>query len=71
MELARWCLFHIYSQNPYIKPPKAKTPTSYLRLPWEEPTKEEAIEMAKEVKVTDEQAAILNDIFDKIRKQRE
>ena len=71
MELARWLAFRIYLMNPYIKPPRAKTVTQYARLPWEEPTREEAEIIAEDVRVTDEQAAELNRIFDEIYKRRE
>jgi len=63
MEVARWVCFHIYAQNPYIRPPRAQTLTSYCRFPWEQVTKEEAEEAARRCTVTEEEAAKLNEIF--------
>jgi len=71
MEVARWICFHIYSQNPYIKPPRAKTPTSYLRLPWEVPDKEEAEKKAQECTVAPWEVDKLNEIFAQMRKSKE
>ena len=70
-ELARWIAFHIYSQNPYIKPPRAHTAQSCCRFPWEETTEEEAREAAERCRVTPEEEAKLNEIFEKIMNQRQ
>jgi len=66
MELARWICFHIYSQNPYIKPPKAQTPREYVRFPWEEMTPEEANAMKDKCHVTEEEQAELDRIFKEV-----
>lgn len=66
MELARWICFHIYAQNPYIKPPKARTPRAYIRLPWEEMTPEEANAMKDSCHVTEEEQAELDKIFKEV-----
>ena len=71
MELARWLAFRIYQMNPYIKPPRANTVTQYLRLPWEAPTKEEVEETAASCAVSEEEAAVLNKIFEQLHKDRE
>ena len=71
MEIARWIVFHIYSQNPYIKPPRAKSPQSYLRFPWEEPTEDEVEQVATDCRVSEAEAAILDKIFAELEKQRE
>lgn len=71
MELARWLAFRIYEQNPYIKPPKAKTPQQYLRFDWEKPDEAEATRIADSVRVTEAQADELNRIFDELHKKRE
>lgn len=71
MEVARWIAFQIYMQNPYIKPPRAKSPQSYLRLPWEEPTEDEVEQAATDCQVSDAEAAVLDRIFAELRKQRE
>ena len=67
MELARWICFHVYAQNPYIKPPRAQTPVSYCRFPWEEVTEDEAKEAARRCTVTEEEAAKLNEIFENLK----
>lgn len=69
-ELARWLAYRIYAQNPYIKPPKAGSVKAYFRFPWEEPTEEEATQAAKDCKVSKEEAAILDRIFEEIEKKR-
>lgn len=71
MDIARWCVFRIYCQNPYIKPPKAKSPTDYFRFSWEEPTKEEALQSARNATVSEEETAELNRIFEEFYKKRE
>lgn len=71
MEVARWIVFHVYSQNPYIKPPRAKTPQAYLRFPWETPTQAEVEQAAQDYTVSEAEAAELDRIFAELRKQRE
>ena len=71
MELARWTVFHIYSQNPYIKPPRAKTPQAYLSFPWETPTEAEVEQAAQSCHVSEAEAAELDRIFAELRRQRE
>lgn len=66
MEIARWICFHIYAQNPYIKPPKAQTPRSYVRFPWEEMTAEEANQMKDACHVSEEEQAELDRIFKEV-----
>lgn len=66
MELARWICFHIYAQNPYIKPPRAKSPREYIRLPWEEMTAEEANAKKESCHVTPEEQAELDRIFKEV-----
>ena len=66
MEVARWICYHIYAQNPYIKPPRAMSQQAYCRFPWEEVTKEEAEEAARRCIVTDEEAEKLNQIFESL-----
>lgn len=56
--------------SPNIKPHnKPHTPQSYVRFPWEKPTKEEVEAMAARCKVSDEEAAALNRIFDDLNKR--
>lgn len=71
MEVARWIAFQVYVQNPYIKPPRARKPTEYVRFPWEGPTREEAVQAAHDCRVTPEEVAELNKIFEQLRKERE
>lgn len=66
MELARWVCFRLYEINPYIKPPKAKTPRQYVRFPWEEMTAEEANAMRDSCHVTEEEQAELDRIFKEV-----
>lgn len=66
MELARWICFHIYAQNPYVKPPKPQTPRQYIRFPWEEMTAEEANAMKDKCHVTKEEQAELDRIFKEV-----
>ncbi len=66
MELARWVVFNIYTQNPYIKPPKAWTPRQYIRFPWEEMTPEEANARKESCHVTEEEQAELDRIFKEV-----
>lgn len=64
MEVARWICFHIYAQNPYIKEPKARTLTSYVRFPWEEKISEEEQErILQGCQVSPEEQAELDRIF--------
>lgn len=71
IEVARWLAFRIYLMSPYIKPPKAQTVTQYVRFPWEDPTPEEVEKKAPDCTVTEEEKAVLNNIFAQLRKQRE
>ena len=71
MEALRWLAFHIYTQNPYIKPPRATTAQDYVRFPWEEPKAEEVQQKVAACTVTAEEAAMLNKIFADLHKQRE
>lgn len=66
MELARWVCFNIYRQNPYVKPPKANTPSQYIRFPWEEITKDDAKAMKESCHVTEEEQAELDRIFKEV-----
>ena len=66
METARWICFNIYAQNPYIKPPKAQTPSAYIRFPWEEMTPEEANAMRESCHVSEEEQAELDKIFKEV-----
>lgn len=67
-EIARWICFNILTMTPYIKPhKKPKTLTSYVRFPWERPTEEEYERMKGLCGVTEEQAAILNKMFEEIK----
>lgn len=65
-ELARWVCFNIYSQNPYIKPPKAQTVQAYIRFPWEKMSAEEANAMKESCHVTPEEQAELDKIFKEV-----
>ena len=71
MEVARWICFQMYSQNPYVRPPRAKSPQSFLRLPWEEPTEDEVEQAATDCIVSADEAAELDKIFAELRKKRE
>jgi|GEM_PF-5839729 len=67
MDLARWVCFNLYQANPYIKPPKAQTPQSYIRFPWEKEEDPERLkEKAKKYRVTEAEAAELNRIMDEV-----
>ena len=67
MEVARWICFHIYSQNPYIKEPKARTLLSYIRFPWEEGMDMEEAEARRDsCHVTLEEQAQLDKIFKEV-----
>lgn len=70
MELARWICYHIYAQNPYIKPPRALNQQAYCRFPWEEVTEDEAKEAARRCVVTPEEAEKLNAIFESINNRK-
>lgn len=63
MELARWVVFNIYTQNPYIKGVKAQSPRQYIRFPWERMTAEEANARQASCHVTPEQMAELDRII--------
>jgi hypothetical protein len=72
MEVARWIAFQVYSQNPYIKPPRVHSVKAYCPFPWEGPTEEEeAREAAARCHVTDEEKAQLNSIFARLNQERE
>lgn len=71
MDIARWIAFQIYDQNPYIKPPRARTPKSYIHFPWDDPTPEQVQRDAQAYTVTPQEAAALDKIFEQIRKARE
>lgn len=66
LELARWICFHIYLQNPYIKPPKAQTAQAYVRFPWEAMTAEEANAKREQCYITEEEQAELDRIFKEV-----
>lgn len=66
MEVARWICFHIYSQNPYIKQPKARTLQAYIRFPWEGPAAEDAEAMKERCHITPEEQAELDRIFKEV-----
>lgn len=70
-EVARWICFNIMQLNPNIKPyNKPKTLQAYARFPWERMTVEEAAEAQQKCGVSEEEAAVLNRIFDEIHKRR-
>lgn len=71
MERARWIAFRIYEMNPYIKPPRAYTEKSYCRFGWEEITEEDAKQAADRCQVSEEENEKLNEIFDRIMRERE
>ena len=72
MEVARWIAFHIYTQNPYIKPPRASSVKAYCTFPWEAPAEaEEAAAAAARCHVSEEEKAQLNSIFAQLHNQRE
>lgn len=69
-EIARWVCFNMMQLSPNIKAfNKPKTVQAYARFPWERPTVEEAEEMKKKCKVSEEEAEILNKMFDEIHKR--
>ena len=67
-ERTRWLAWQMMLLSPNIQPgKKPRTVQDFMRLPWEKKPVEMSAEKAREkARVTDEEKAILNAIFDEI-----
>lgn len=66
-EIARWEVWHIYLNNPYIKRgQKPRKPSDILHLSGETDTRKDIT--AEDCHISEEQRNILTDIFNKIRR---
>ena len=66
-ERLRWIAWQNVLLSPNIKSHnKPKSPRAFLRFPWEEPESEELKRKAEEYRVSPEEAAELNRIFQEI-----
>lgn len=71
-ERLRWDAWQRVLLSPDIKPgKKPRTARAFVRFPWEEPEAEEMKRRAKESRVTEEEMAVLNAIFEQIANKKD